>query len=125
MKDHLHILIVLAEKIWDSKKSLLHTRSKKEIKTIENSILEIEKLIPKLKKEVELLKEIYMKKEQKVFNPTASFGKEITNGCKLLVQNIKEPVVVYEKEDGNLYFKPYGKEELVNSYFSNDLILLD
>jgi hypothetical protein len=125
MKDPLHILIVLAEKIWDSKKSLLHTRSKKEIKTIENSILEIEKLIPKLKKEVELLKEIYMKKEQKVFNPTASFGKEITNGCKLLVQNIKEPVVVYEKEDGNLYFKPYGKEELVNSYFSNDLILLD
>lgn len=125
MKDSLHRLIVLAEKIWDCKKSLLHTRSKKEIKTIENSILEIEKLMPKLKKEVELLKEIYMKKEQKVFKPTASFGKEITNGCKLSVQNIKEPVDVYEKEDGNLYFKPYGKEELVNSYFSNDLILLD
>ena len=66
-----------------------------------------------------------MNKNEKVFKPTASFGKEITNGCKLLVQNIKEPIDVYLKEDGNLYFKPYGKEELVNSYFSNDLILLD
>jgi hypothetical protein len=126
MKDPLHTLIVLAEKIWDCKKSLLHTRNKKEVKTIENTILEIEILIPKLKKEVELLKELYnMNSDKKVFKPTASFGKEITNGCKLFVQNIKEPIDVYQKEDGNLYFKPYGKEELVNSYFSNDLILLD
>lgn len=61
----------------------------------------------------------------KVFHPKASFDKIITDGCKLLVQNIKEPVVVYSKEDGNLYFKPYNKEELVSSYFSNDLILID
>lgn len=59
MKDPLHTLIVLAEKIWDCKKSLFHTRNKREIKIIENSILEIELLIPKLKKEVELLKELH------------------------------------------------------------------
>ncbi len=59
-----------------------------------------------------------------IFKPTASFGELVTDGCSLLVQNIKEPISVYKKEDGNLYFKPYGKEELVNSYFSNDLILI-
>lgn len=63
--------------------------------------------------------------KNKIYKPKVSFGKIITNGCKLSVQNIKEPVDVYEKEDGNLYFKPYGKEELVKSYFSNDLILLE
>jgi hypothetical protein len=31
---------------------------------------------------------------------------------------------VYRKEDGQLYFKPYGEEERVSSYFSNDLILM-
>jgi hypothetical protein len=31
---------------------------------------------------------------------------------------------VYRKEDGQLYFKPYGEEERVSSYFSNDLILI-
>jgi hypothetical protein len=30
---------------------------------------------------------------------------------------------VHRKEDGHLYFKPYGEEERVSSYFSNDLIL--
>jgi hypothetical protein len=30
---------------------------------------------------------------------------------------------VYTKEDGQLYFTPYGKEEMVSSYFSNDLTL--
>lgn len=64
-------------------------------------------------------------KKLKIFKPKALFGKAITDGCNLSVQSIKEPVPVYKKEDGNLYFKPYGKEELVNSYFSNDLILLD
>ena len=44
---------------------------------------------------------------------------------QITFEELKEPVDVYEKEDGNLYFKPYGKEELVNLYFSNDLILLD
>jgi hypothetical protein len=30
---------------------------------------------------------------------------------------------VYRKEDGQLYFTPYGEEERVSNYFSNDLIL--
>ena len=31
---------------------------------------------------------------------------------------------VYKKEDGYLYFKPYGDEEKVNNYFSNDLEII-
>lgn len=30
---------------------------------------------------------------------------------------------VYKKEDGQLYFKPYGKEDRVCDYLSNDLII--
>jgi len=30
---------------------------------------------------------------------------------------------VYKKEDGQLYFKPYGKEDRVSTYFSNDMVL--
>ena len=59
MNDPLHELIVLSEKIWECKKALSYTRNKKEIKTIERSILEVENLIPKLKKEVEFLKELH------------------------------------------------------------------
>jgi len=29
---------------------------------------------------------------------------------------------IYKKEDGQLYFKPYGKEDRVSAYFSNDMI---
>ena len=30
---------------------------------------------------------------------------------------------VYKKEDGQLYFKPYNKEDLVLDYSSNDMVL--
>ena len=30
---------------------------------------------------------------------------------------------VYKKEDGQLYFKPYGREDRVSAYFSNDMVL--
>lgn len=29
---------------------------------------------------------------------------------------------IYKKEDGQLYFKPYGKEDRVSAYFRNDLV---
>jgi hypothetical protein len=32
---------------------------------------------------------------------------------------------IYKKEDGELYFKPYGKEDMVSSYFSNDMVKCD
>jgi hypothetical protein len=32
---------------------------------------------------------------------------------------------IYKKEDGQLYFKPYGKEDKVSAYFSNDMIKVD
>ena len=31
---------------------------------------------------------------------------------------------VYKKEDGQLYFKPYGREDRVSAYFSNDMVLV-
>ena len=49
------------------------------------------------------------------------FGLELKEGDTLDVQmNGKHEI--YKKEDGQLYFKPYGKEEKVSGYFSNDLI---
>tara|TARA_B100000768_G_C10917895_1_gene224412 strand:- start:160 stop:414 length:255 start_codon:yes stop_codon:yes gene_type:complete len=32
---------------------------------------------------------------------------------------------IYKKEDGQLYFKPYGKEDRVSDYFSNDIIKVE
>lgn len=32
---------------------------------------------------------------------------------------------IYAKSDGQLYFKPYNKEEKVSSYFANDMIKCD
>lgn len=52
------------------------------------------------------------------------FYKEIKEGDSLDVQNdgIHK---VYKKYDGQLYFKPYGKEDRVSAYFSNDLIIIN
>jgi hypothetical protein len=32
---------------------------------------------------------------------------------------------IYKKDDGQLYFNPYGKEDRVSSYFSNDIAKCD
>jgi hypothetical protein len=50
------------------------------------------------------------------------FDRVIQNGYYVDVQD-SGIHKVYRKEDGHLYFKPYGEEERVSSYFSNDLIL--
>jgi hypothetical protein len=51
------------------------------------------------------------------------FDRVIQNGYYVDVQD-SGIHKVYRKEDGQLYFKPYGEEERVSSYFSNDLILI-
>jgi hypothetical protein len=51
------------------------------------------------------------------------FDRVIQNGYYVDVQD-SGIHKVYRKEDGQLYFKPYGEEERVSSYFSNDLILM-
>lgn len=51
------------------------------------------------------------------------FGKEIHDGDWVDVQT-DGTQIVYKKEDGQLYFKPYGGEDRVSAYFSNDLIKL-
>ena len=47
---------------------------------------------------------------------------EIFEGDFLDVQTDSIPRRVYRKEDGELYFKPYEKEEKVSAYFKNDMI---
>jgi hypothetical protein len=32
---------------------------------------------------------------------------------------------IYKKDDGELYFKPYGEEDRVSAYFSNDIVKCD
>ena len=60
-----------------------------------------------------------MKKEYvKCFD---KFGLELKEGDVVDVQMDGEQTI-YKKEDGQLYFKPYGKEDKVSAYFSNDMI---
>ncbi len=49
------------------------------------------------------------------------FGEELKSGDIVDVQCTGEHEI-YKKEDGHLYFKPYEKEEMVRTYFSNDMI---
>jgi hypothetical protein len=49
------------------------------------------------------------------------FGKELKEGDIVDVQKDGEHKI-YKKEDGQLYFKPYKKEDRVSAYFSNDII---
>lgn len=55
---------------------------------------------------------------------TDKFSNEILDGDFVDVQ-IDGVHKVYKKNDGQLYFKPYGKEERVAAYFSNDMVLCD
>lgn len=50
------------------------------------------------------------------------FNNEIFVGDYVDVQTDPVPRRVFKKEDGELYFNPYKKEEKVSAYFKNDLI---
>jgi len=52
------------------------------------------------------------------------FGKELKEGDIVDVQRDGEHEI-YKKEDGQLYFAPYEKEDRVSAYFSNDLIKVE
>lgn len=49
------------------------------------------------------------------------FGEEIFVDDIVDVQEAGKHII-YKKKDGHLYFRPYGEEERVKHYFSNDLI---
>lgn len=51
------------------------------------------------------------------------FGNELNDGDLVDVQN--SGIFQIYKKDDELYFKPYGEDELVRSYFSNDLIKVE
>ena len=54
----------------------------------------------------------------------ASYGVELFENDYVDVQ--KDGIQkIYKKEDGQLYFKPYGVEDRVSSYFSDDMIKCD
>lgn len=50
------------------------------------------------------------------------FNNEILVGDFVDVQTDPIPRKVYKKEDGELYFNPYEKEEKVSTYYKTDLI---
>jgi hypothetical protein len=50
--------------------------------------------------------------------------KEIIEGSIVSVQMAGD-FKVYKKEDNQLYFTPYGKEDMVFAYFRNDLELVE
>lgn len=51
-------------------------------------------------------------------------GNEIIEGSIVSVQMAGD-FKVYKKDDNQLYFTPYGKEEMVFYYFRNDLELVE
>ena len=53
------------------------------------------------------------------------FNNEIFVGDFVDVQTDLIPRKVYKKENGELYFNPYEKEEKVSSYFKTDLIKIE
>jgi hypothetical protein len=66
--------------------------------------------------------------EGRVVNPNSKyikcfdrFGEELRSGDLVDVQEAGEHRI-YMKSDGQLWFKPYGKEDLVSAYFSNDMV---
>jgi len=62
-----------------------------------------------------------MKKEIKCYD---KFNQRLNEGDYVDVQ--KDGVhQIYKKEDNQLYFKPYGEEDMVSSYFSNDMAKCD
>lgn len=85
-------------------------------------VLEIHEKINK-----ELNRFLDKRAEFKKFDPNKyvncydKFDEELFEGDKVDVQQsgVHE---IFKKEDGQLYFSPYGKEERVSSYFSNDII---
>jgi len=61
---------------------------------------------------------------EKYIKCTDKFDNEVKEGSFVDVQ--KDGVhQVYKKYDGQLYFKPYGEEDKVSAYFSNDMVLCD
>jgi len=52
------------------------------------------------------------------------FGQELVEGDYADVQQ-DGAHIIYKKDDGQLYFKPYGKEDRVCAYASNDIVKCD
>ena len=65
----------------------------------------------------------YLKSEE-YMKCVDKFGVELKHGDFVDVQ-LDGAQLIYSKEDGQLYFKPYGKEDKVCDYFSNDLVKCD
>lgn len=64
------------------------------------------------------------RKEESKFNVYDKHGNILQEGDIVDVQNSGKHQI-YKKEDGQLYFKPYGEEELVYTYFANDIEKVD
>jgi hypothetical protein len=66
----------------------------------------------------------------KKYDPTAyipckdKFRQELVEGDYVDVQS-DGPHLIYKKDDGQLYFKPYGKEDRVCDYASSDMVKCD
>lgn len=65
-----------------------------------------------------------MKKKNRYVRCFDKFEVELKEGDIIDVQRAGEHEI-YKKEDGQLYFKPYGKEDRVSAYFSSDMIKVE
>lgn len=60
----------------------------------------------------------------KVIKCFDKYGTRLFAGDYVDLRNVG-PRKIFEKEDGQLYFTPYGKDELVYTYFSNGMVKCD
>lgn len=60
----------------------------------------------------------------KIVNCKDKYGQELKEGDYVDVQS-DGAHQIYKKDDGQLYFKPYGEEDRVSAYFSNDMVKCD
>lgn len=100
----------------------------KNMNSIQECIDYVKKIISKLHQDYN--KFLDQSQPYKKYDPTAyvpckdKFRQELVEGDYVDVQS-DGPHQIYKKEDGQLYFKPYGKEDRVCAYFSNDIVKCD
>lgn len=89
---------------------------------INGHVFDTHKVLKQDRKEWDELCELHpINKKVKNIKCFDASGIELKSGDIVDVQ-LAGHHTIYKKDDGQLYFRPYGNEEKVSDYFSNDMI---
>ena len=116
-------LLLLMQQLNDKANELEGIAPNEEIRRIKYNILDIKLILQNYfddNSQIKIACKIADKYMKKCFD---KFGKELNEGDYVDVQD--DGIHQIYKKDNQLYFKPYGKEDKVSAYFSNDMIKID